>query len=151
MHNFMTISSEFGMRKFFMDRFQRAYISLDTLLVYMIVYPYCPEFLQARSEVARFLQSYRELPCCRCGFIKRDCRCNGQLYFGKVICEGSSLINQFFGLLVESLIRVMYWVVAVILNRLFKPLNIKILHDICTHICTLTHQSNRRVGYMQPA
>ena len=27
--------------------------------------------------------------------------------------------------LVESLIRVMYWVVAAILNRLFKPLNIK--------------------------
>ena len=27
--------------------------------------------------------------------------------------------------LVESLIRVMYWVVAVILNRAFKPLNIK--------------------------
>ena len=28
-------------------------------------------------------------------------------------------------LLVESLIRVMYWVLAAILNRLFKPLNIK--------------------------
>ena len=39
--------------------------------------------------------------------------------------------------LVESLIRVMYWVVAAILNWLFKPLNINILHNICTHICEL--------------
>ena len=50
-----------------------------------------------------------------------------------------------WALLVESLIRVMYWVVAAILNRPFKPLNIKILHNICTHICTL-----RCIVYNQP-
>ena len=40
--------------------------------------------------------------------------------------------------LIDSLIRVMYWIVATILNRPFKPLNIKILQNICTYTCTLT-------------
>ena len=39
--------------------------------------------------------------------------------------------------LVESLIQLMSWVTAEILNWFFKPLNIKILQYICTHVCTL--------------
>ena len=60
------------------------------------------------------------------------------LQFNKVIMiDKKKIVKKLLTFLVESLIRVMYWVVAVILNRLFKPLNIKSLHDIWSHICTL--------------
>ena len=55
MTTFMGISADFCVRKFFMDNNQKAYISVDTLLIYVMVYPQCPAFKQARLQTISYL------------------------------------------------------------------------------------------------
>ena len=51
----MSISTEFCIRKFFMDSHQKAYIAVDTLLIYIMTYAKCDTFIRARDRVISYL------------------------------------------------------------------------------------------------
>ena len=53
------------------EKTKKRYLSLDTLLAFIIVFPFCPEFQRARAAVLRFLTLYPDLTCSTCGFIQR--------------------------------------------------------------------------------
>ena len=63
MNTFMGISADFCVRKFFMDNNQKAYISVDTLLIYVMVYPKCSAFERAREQTIKYLTVSVSLHC----------------------------------------------------------------------------------------
>ena len=60
------------------DATREYFIQLNTLLAFIIIAPYCPEFQHARSAILTHLMDYAEMPCLKCGFVQRDCWCNMQ-------------------------------------------------------------------------
>ena len=51
------------------------FIHLNTLLAFVIICPYSPEFQRCRSALLRYMTEYPETNCLKCGFVQRDCHC----------------------------------------------------------------------------
>ncbi len=56
----------------------KRFMHLNTFLVFLMVFPYCPEFQRARSLVLQYMMKYQESKCPACDYIQRDCKCEGK-------------------------------------------------------------------------